>query len=482
MMTGNAQPLVSNQPIVRPDGTPTDYFVRWAQARQIDITAGIDAAAAQALAEEAARLAIIAFAASRKVIAGTGLGGGGTLDADVTLNLADTSVDPGEYGDATHAVKVTVDQQGRITEIVEVPITGGGGGGGAIPPTFIQSSTVVGNANPTAVLPAAPTDGNLLIAFGTHWNNSLGVMNGYTMLYSTNGGANAGLMVAYKVAAGDAAAQTPFSTGGSAQTLTVFEVSDFVGPPTMVNSFQESGANPAALSGFSTPTNLIVGQFTQAQSSDPFALSGDVTVAQDNVTGDPGTNGPYRVQSFHYVPAGAPVSVTATLGAAHNLYGIMINIPGSPGESTGGTKIKSTLLRLDGDLSTPGNTWLKPAAWVELRDELNTHDPAINPERITVPAGVTRARATGKIIWSNSSGSKYAQIHIVSGGVDTTACGSLVSAVNESFQSVISPWFDVISGDYFYMEINSGSSGGSLSGTATNFGGFTMMQVEFELV
>lgn len=42
-MTGQLQPLVNNQPIVRSDGTPTDYFIRWAQQKQIDLEGAITA-------------------------------------------------------------------------------------------------------------------------------------------------------------------------------------------------------------------------------------------------------------------------------------------------------------------------------------------------------------------------------------------------------------------------------------------------------
>lgn len=40
-MTGNLQPLEQQFPVVKPDGTPTEYFIRWAQQRQIDIRSGI---------------------------------------------------------------------------------------------------------------------------------------------------------------------------------------------------------------------------------------------------------------------------------------------------------------------------------------------------------------------------------------------------------------------------------------------------------
>lgn len=126
-MTGNLQPLVNNQRIVRDDGTPTDYFIRWAQQKQIDISGGITAAQAEDLI--AAAVADLVHN-SRKINSGTGLSGGGDLTADRTIKLADTVVAPGAYGDATHVGQFTVDQQGRITAAANVAISGGGGGGG----------------------------------------------------------------------------------------------------------------------------------------------------------------------------------------------------------------------------------------------------------------------------------------------------------------------------------------------------------------
>lgn len=109
------QPLDYRTPIVNPNGTPSDQFIRiWQQLFQNgEFTNGnVDAKADK----------------TTKIIAGVGLGGGGTLAADVTLNLEDTAVTPGLYGDATHVGQFTVDQQGRITAATNVAVSGGGGG------------------------------------------------------------------------------------------------------------------------------------------------------------------------------------------------------------------------------------------------------------------------------------------------------------------------------------------------------------------
>ncbi len=49
------------------------------------------------------------------VIAGTGLGGGGNLEANVTIFMANTTVTPATYGDAATVAVFTVDAQGRLT-------------------------------------------------------------------------------------------------------------------------------------------------------------------------------------------------------------------------------------------------------------------------------------------------------------------------------------------------------------------------------
>ena len=81
------------------------------------------------------------------VVAGVGLSGGAT-SGDATIDLANTAVTPGTYGSATQSPQITVDQQGRVTSVSNVNISGGGGGGsGATVQRFKLNYASNGNLN-----------------------------------------------------------------------------------------------------------------------------------------------------------------------------------------------------------------------------------------------------------------------------------------------------------------------------------------------
>jgi len=133
-------PLNHAVPIVDREGKPTPHFLRqWVMSRVVNLTVGDTTVAVDELrtlitSAQAALTALEAALDSLEgtvsdqgdditdlqgdaVVAGTGLSFSGT-----TLNLDDTAVTPGTYGDASHYPQVTVDQQGRITSISEIAL------------------------------------------------------------------------------------------------------------------------------------------------------------------------------------------------------------------------------------------------------------------------------------------------------------------------------------------------------------------------
>lgn len=114
------QPLSDRVPIVREDGTPTSYFIRYLQERGLDIDGRVTPQQVQQAIED--------WSDQRFVNTNFPLIGGGPLSSDLTLDHGPSGVAPGVYGDATNVPQIVVDVDGHITGVMEVPISGGGGG------------------------------------------------------------------------------------------------------------------------------------------------------------------------------------------------------------------------------------------------------------------------------------------------------------------------------------------------------------------
>jgi hypothetical protein len=168
-MPGTFQPLVDNQRVVNPDGTPTEYFIRWAQEKQIAIGEGITAEQALAIVQQ--------FTADHPLIAGSGiiLTPSGDLADDVTIG-ADVQAILDQISTTWGSVlfRGTADWQalapGTAGQFLKTNGAGadpawaaaGGGGGGL---TVISDQTLVAAAASIDVTSIAATYKDLVVAF-----------------------------------------------------------------------------------------------------------------------------------------------------------------------------------------------------------------------------------------------------------------------------------------------------------------------------
>jgi hypothetical protein len=150
-MVGKLQPLVNNQMIVGPDGKPTEYFIRWAQQRQIDIGQAID--------EDRALEIIQAFIDDYALQAGSGIAitpngkltSNPTISAEAQAVLNQISSTHGAvlFRGATNWQALAPGTSGHFLRTNGANAdpswaAGGGGGGGGIPlyPTENPDPTV----------------------------------------------------------------------------------------------------------------------------------------------------------------------------------------------------------------------------------------------------------------------------------------------------------------------------------------------------
>lgn len=152
------QPLNDRMPIINPDGTPTQYFLRQLQERGITVDGKITA-------EQAAEIAqglIDDWALARDINTTAPILGGGNLSTDLTISHDVSGVTPGTYGDSTNVPQLTVDDEGHVTGVTNVAISGGGGGGGRV---LLDTFTAAGGETGFSFTGIAGTYQDLLLEF-----------------------------------------------------------------------------------------------------------------------------------------------------------------------------------------------------------------------------------------------------------------------------------------------------------------------------
>lgn len=122
-------------------------------------------------------------------------------------------------------------------------------------------------------------------------------------------------------------------------------------------------------------------------------------------------------------------------------------------------------------------TGWQPIPWTtEIVDDLNAHDNVTNNTRITIPAGVTKARIHFYLIHNNVGGSQY--VNLIKNGTTSIQVG-ISNAPNEgAFDAINTGWISVTPGDYFEVNV----SGQTIVGTtnAAGYGGGSYVEAEFD--
>lgn len=161
---------VGRAPITDSSGVATDFFARqWKNL--VDLVTSVIT-----LQDDS-----VANAARITALEGTEIGGtAGQITplpaplsaGNITLELANTAVTPGTYGDALTSPQITVDQKGRITGVVGIPITGGGGGGGGGCWELVTTLTIAAGTTTEDITGLADYDDLLVILEGSTSSSS----------------------------------------------------------------------------------------------------------------------------------------------------------------------------------------------------------------------------------------------------------------------------------------------------------------------
>ncbi len=103
------------------------------------------------------------------------------------------------------------------------------------------------------------------------------------------------------------------------------------------------------------------------------------------------------------------------------------------------------------------NSVAKVIPWdTETYDDFTGHDPAVNPSRITIPAGATRCRCIFQAHWASHAVNNVLQQRVLLNGAaavpDTAVRSVTLGAGNSAFFQCKSYDIDVVPGDYLEAE------------------------------
>lgn len=349
------QPLVDNQPIVNANGTPTQYFIRWAQERQIAIEDGITAEQAQQL--------IVDYLAAHALQEGTGISitPSGSIADDPTIAL-DASL--GDLNDVDFSTPPT---DGQVIVWDDAagkwkPADQSGGGGSGTPPAIRGAVAYRFSANSyNANFPAGAVAGDICVV-GANSGWTVNTPAGWTALSNLPGSNTQGAAF-YKIldAADITAGYVTVTFSGSYDGAIGMIVYDgaTVTAVTLINATRNGG---------STGT-VTLGMGTLAATDNVFIYggargNGAVTFSTGTVD-DSQAGGDSSCAVGDYQPTGpgiASETVTFAADGGGNYVALVLvaGIPGGGGGSGVPTMEQFATLRNDGTVTlatapTPGN-------------------------------------------------------------------------------------------------------------------------------
>lgn len=262
------------------------------------------------------------------VIAGTGLSGGGQLTGNVTLDLANTTVVAGSYGDAANVSVIGVDAQGRITSATSTPIaisvgavsgavpntvniltSGLASGGGALTGNVTITVNDIPVANVTGAVPNTRTvsAGGLLSGGGNLASNVTISLTDVPLANVTGAGTMASQNANAVAITGGTINNTSQIDGTYANVNITSVVSTFPNSY-LTNSAVTIGNTSVSLGGTITSVgNLTLANVTISSGS----VTANVTSSNLNLTGTTSANATFATDSLPLVPEGY---ITVSIG------------------------------------------------------------------------------------------------------------------------------------------------------------------------
>ena len=267
------------------------------------------------------------------VVAGTGLSGGGQLTGNVTLNLANTAVTAGTYGNASSVSQITIDAQGRITNAANVTISIPGMG------TVTNVATGTGLTGGPITTTGTISLANTTVTAGSYGNAStvaVLTVNAQGQLTAASNSA---------IAIGVAAV-----SGAVPNTVNVIAGTNLTGGGALTGNVTINNPYNGTVTNVATGTGLTGG---------PITSTGTVSLANTAVTagsyGNASTVGNFTVDAQGRLTAASNSTISISVAAVSGAVPNTVNVVAGTGLTGGGALTGNVTLNLANTAVTAGS-------------------------------------------------------------------------------------------------------------------------------